>query len=248
MRITGNTILITGGGTGIGLAFAKRFVARGNHVIICSRRAEPLAAAKSETPALETIRCDVSTEANRIAFAEEVVAKFPKLNVLVNNAGIGNRHAPVPQPQDWASHRRELAINLEAPMHLSFLLAPHLAKSPFGAIVNVSSGLGIVPMAAAQTYCLSKAALHSFSLTLRYQLKTTSLDVVEIIPPSVNSGAPGTQNGVDLNVFADSIFERLEKGESEIGYGTSETRRLASRPERDAYFEQLNPPKNNPAA
>jgi short-subunit dehydrogenase involved in D-alanine esterification of teichoic acids len=242
MQMTGNTILITGGGTGIGLALAKRFVARGNHVIICGRRAEPLAAAKSEVPGLDTIQCDVSTEANRIALAKEVIAKFPSLNVLVNNAGIGSRHAPIPQPQDWASHHQELAINLEAPMHLSMLLAPHLAKSPFGAIVNVSSGLGIVPLAAAQTYSLSKAALHSFSLTLRYQLKTTSLNVVEIIPPSVNSGAPGTQNGVDLDVFADSIFERLENGESEIGYGTSEERRLASRPERDAYFELLNPP------
>ena len=245
MQMTGNTILITGGGTGIGLAFAKRFVSRGNHVIICGRRAEPLAAAKSETPALETIQCDVSTEANRVALAEEVVAKFPALNVVINNAGIGNRHAPVPQPQDWASHRQELAINLEAPMHLSFLLAPHLAESPFGAIVNVSSGLGIVPMAALSTYCLSKAALHSFTLTLRYQLKTTSLDVVEIIPPSVNTRPPLTQAGVDADVFADSIFERLERGEHEIGYGTSETRRLASRAELDAYFEQLNPPKKS---
>ncbi len=188
---------------------------------------------------------DVSSEASRVALAEEAIAKFPALNVLVNNAGIGNRHAPVPQPQDWASHHQELAINLEAPMHLSMLLAPHLAKSSFGAIVNVSSGLGIVPMAAASTYCLSKAALHSFSLTLRYQLKTTSLDVVEIIPPSVNSGAPGTQHGADLNAFADSIFERLEKGENEIGFGTSETRRLASRIELDTYFDQLNPPKKS---
>ena len=245
MRMTGNTILITGGGTGIGLAFAKRFVARGNHVIICGRRAEPLAAAKSETPALETIQCDVSTEANRMALAEEVIAKYPSLNVLVNNAGIGSRHAPIPQPQDWASHHQELAINLEAPMHLSMLLAPHLAKSPFGAIVNVSSGLGIVPIAALPTYCLSKAALHSFSLTLRYQLKSTSLDVAEIIPPSVNTKPPMTQAGVDLDVFADSIFERLEKGENEIGYGTSETRRLASRAELDAYFDQLNPPNKS---
>ena len=245
MQMTGNTILITGGGTGIGLAFAKRFVARGNQVIICGRRAEPLAAAKRETPALETLQCDVATEANRIALAEEAVAKFPALNVLVNNAGVANRHAPVPRPQDWASHRQELAINLEAPMHLSFLLAPHLAKSPFGAIVNVSSGLGLVPMAAASTYCLTKAALHSFSLSLRHQLKATSLDGVEIIPPAVNTGFPGTQTGVDLDVFADSIFERLDKGETEIGYGTSETRRLASRAELDAYFDQLNPPKQS---
>jgi uncharacterized oxidoreductase len=78
------------------------------------------------------------------------------LNVLVNNAGIGSRHTPVPQPQDWASHRQELATNLEAPMHLSMLLGPRLATSPYGAIVNVSSGLGIVPMAALSTYCLSR--------------------------------------------------------------------------------------------
>jgi uncharacterized oxidoreductase len=245
MYMTGNTILITGGGTGIGLAFAKRFVARGNHVVICGRRAEPLAAAKSETPALQTIRCDVSTEANRIALAEEVVTQFPALNVLVNNAGIGSRHAPILQPQDWASHRKELATNLGAPMHLSMLLGPHLATSPFGAIVNVSSGLGFVPLAALPTYCLSKAALHSFSLSLRYQLKDTSLDVVEIIPPSVNSGVPGIHTGVDLDVFADNIFERLERDENEIGYGTSETRRLSSRAEMDAYFEQLNPPKKS---
>ena len=116
MQMTGNTILITGGGTGIGLASAKRFVSRGNRVIICGSRAEPLAAAKSETPALETIQCDVSMEANRIALAEEVVAKFSALNLLVNNAYIGSRHAPLLQPQDWASHRKELSTNLEAPM------------------------------------------------------------------------------------------------------------------------------------
>jgi uncharacterized oxidoreductase len=243
MHMTGNTVLITGGGTGIGLAFAKRFVARGNRVVICCRRAEQLAAAKSETPALEIIQCDVSTEENRIDLADEVVAKFPALNVLMNNAGVGNRHAPVPQPQDWSKHRQEIAINLEAPMHLSFLLSPHLAKSASGGIINVSSGLGIVPMAAAATYCLTKAAVHSFSLTVRQQLKATSLDVIEIIPPSVNSGAPGTQHGVDLDAFADSMFERMEKGGTEIGYGTSEERRLASRAELDAYFEQLNAPR-----
>ena len=242
MKTTGNTILITGGGTGIGLAFAKRFAARGNEIIICGRRAEPLLATKSELPTLNTIQCDVSTPENRTALAEEIVAKFPALNVLVNNAGVANRHAPIPQPQDWSSHRQELTINLEAPMHPTMLLAPHLAKSPSGALINVSSGLALVPMGAAQTYCLSKAALHSFSQTLRYQLKTTSLDVIEVIPPLVNSGAAGTQHGVDLDAFADSIFERMEKGESEIGFGTSETRRLASRAELDAYFDQLNPP------
>jgi uncharacterized oxidoreductase len=244
MRMTGNTILVTGGGTGIGLAFAKRFAARGNHVIICGRRAGPLAAAKADTPAFETVQCDVATESGRAALADQVLARFPGLNVLVNNAGAGHRHAPLLQPQDWSAHRLELATNLEAPMQLTMLLGPHLAKAPFGAIVNVSSGLAFAPTAAMPTYCLSKAALHSFSLTLRHQLKDTSLDVVEIVPPLVNTamgGAPITA-GVDLDVFADSIFERLENGENEIGYGTAEMRRLASRQELDAYFEQLNAP------
>ena len=246
MRMTGNTILVTGGGSGIGLAQAKRYAARDNRVVITGRRAEALAAAKRDTSALETLRGDVSSEAGRVALAQEALARFPTLNVLVNNAGIQNRPAPLLQPQDWSAHRAELATNLDAPLHLTMLLLPHLAKAPFGAIVNVTSGLAFAPIAFMPTYCLTKAALHSFTLSLRHQLKDTALDVVEIVPPAVNTdlGGPGLHTfGVDLDAFADSIFARLENGETEIGYATSETRRLASRQELDAYFVQSNAPR-----
>jgi len=246
MQMTGNTILITGGGSGIGLALAKRFAARGNRVVISGRRAEALAAAKRDTPALDILQGDVSSEAGRVALAEEVVARFPGLNVLVNNAGIQNRPAPLLQPQDWSAHRVELATNLDAPLHLTMLLLPHLSKARFGAVVNVTSGLAFSPIATMPTYCLTKAALHSFTLSLRHQLKDTMVDVVEIVPPAVNTdlGGPGLHTfGVNLDTFADSIFGRLEKGETEIGYETSEVRRLASRQELDAYFTELNAPR-----
>jgi uncharacterized oxidoreductase len=245
--MTGNTILVTGGGSGIGLALAKRFATRGNRVIISGRRAEALEAAKRENPGFETLQGDVSNEAGRIALVEAARTRFPDLNVLVNNAGIQNRPAPLLQPQDWSAHKAELATNLDAPLHLTMLLLSHLAKAPFGAVVNVTSGLAFAPFAIMPTYCLTKAALHSFTLSLRHQLKETAIDVVEIVPPAVNTdlGGPGLHTfGVNVDAFADSIFARLEKGEAEIGYETSEARRLASRQELDAYFAQMNGSRN----
>ena len=205
MRMTGNTMLITGGGSGIGLALAKRYAARGNRVIISGRRIEALAAAKRGTPELETLQGDVSSEAGCMALAEEARTRFPALNVLVNNAGIQNRPPPLLQPQDWSAHHDELATNLDAPLHLTILLLPHLAKAPFGAVVNVTSGLAFAPLAIMPTYCLTKAALHSFTLSLRHQLKDTALDVVEIVPPAVNTdmGGPSLHTfGVDVEAFA----------------------------------------------
>jgi uncharacterized oxidoreductase len=212
MRMTGNTILITGGGSGIGLALAKRYAARGNRVIISGRRTEALSAAKRGTPELETLQGDVSNEAGRKALAEEARTRFPALNVLVNNAGIQNRPPPLLQPQDWSAHRNELATNLDAPLHLTMLLLPHLSRAPFGGVVNVTSGLAFAPLAMMPTYCLTKAALHSFTLSVRHQLKDTALDVVEIVPPAVNTdlGGPGLHTfEVDLDAFADSVFARL---------------------------------------
>jgi len=246
MQLTSNTILVTGGGSGIGLALAKRFAMRGNRVVICGRRAAILAEAKQAVPSFDTLQGDVSTEAGRIEIAKQAVSRFPNLNALVNNAGIQNRPAPLLQSQDWSAHRAELAINLEAPMHLTMLLLPHLAKASFGAIVNVTSGLAFAPLAAMPTYCLTKAALHSFTLSLRHQLKDTKLDVVEIVPPAVNTdlGGPGLHTfGVNVDAFADSVFARLETGETEVGYESSETRRLSSREQLDEYFAQMNAPR-----
>ena len=246
MQISGNTLLVTGGGSGIGLALAKRFLARGNTVILCGRRADALAAAKRETPAFETLQGDVATETGRIAIADEARARFPQLNVLLNNAGIQQRPAPLLQPQDWSAHRAEIATNLDAPLHLTMLLLPHLAKAPHGAVINVTSGLAFVPLAAMPTYCLTKAALHSFTQSLRHQLRDTKIAVVEIAPPAVNTdlGGPGLHTfGVTLDAFADHAFAKLEAGETEFGYQSSEQRRVSGYEERETAFAQMNSPR-----
>jgi uncharacterized oxidoreductase len=243
LDLKSSTVLITGGASGIGLALAKRFVAQGAQVIVCGRRKEQLALAKSECPQLVTLVADVSSVAERQALAERVVKDFPKLNVLINNAGIQNRPPPLTAPQNWADHEREVEINLKAPMHLSMLLIPHLVKQSSAAIMNVSSGLAFSPLAFMGTYCLTKAALHSFTLSLRHQLKQTSVQVVEIIPPMVQTDLGGKglhDEGAPLDVFADHSMAELAKGSVEFGFGFSEKSRTASRAELDGMFAGMN--------
>jgi uncharacterized oxidoreductase len=163
--------------------------------------------------------------------------------VLVNNAGIQNRLPSLQQPQDWSRHRTEISTNLEAPMHLSMLLLPHLLKQPDAAILNVTSGLAFVPLAFMPTYCATKAALHSFTLSLRQQLKGSSVQVIEVIPPAVNTDLGGKglhDDGVPLDQFADHAIAQIEKGSLEFGYQFSEKGRLASRAELDGIFAAMN--------
>jgi uncharacterized oxidoreductase len=238
------TLLITGGASGIGLALAKRFVAADNTVIVCGRRSEKLAEAKRLIPELHTVRCDVSIEAERLALHQEVLSQFPKLTVLINNAGIQNRPPSLTAPQDWSAHHREIATNLEAPLHLAMLFIPHLMEQPAAAIMNVSSGLAFSPLAFMGTYCATKAAVHSFTLSLRHQLRNTRISVVEIIPPKVNTDLGGVglhDDGAPLDAFADSAFESINTGHLEFGYGFSEKNRMASRTELDQTFALLNP-------
>jgi uncharacterized oxidoreductase len=242
MKITGNTILVTGGGSGIGLAFVKRFAERGNNVIICGRREDKLAEAKAAVPGIRTRVCDVADRRDREALAAWAVSEFPDLNVLINNAGV-QRRVDMTQPEDWSATASEIAINFEAPIHLSRLFYPHLASKDPAAIVNVTSGLSFVPLANVPVYCATKAALHSFTLSLRWQLKETPVEVVEIIPPAVNTDlqAPGLHTfGVNVDEYADYVFEKLEAGDTEIAYGTALAGSRASREQLDAIFQQLN--------
>jgi uncharacterized oxidoreductase len=136
-----------------------------------------------------------------------------------------------------------MAINLEAPVHLTQLLYPHLSGRPDAAVVNVTSGLSFVPLANVPVYCATKAALHSFTLSLRWQLRETGIEVVEIIPPAVDTDlqAPGLHTfGVNVDEFADHVFQELEKGETEIAYGTALAGSRASREELDTVFERMN--------
>jgi len=235
-----STILITGGASGIGLALATRMKQRGATVVVCGRRRSQLDVA--EGLGLPTIEADVGDEAGRVALAERVVREHPKLNVLINNAGIQQRPPKLTEPQDWSAHAAELAINLAAPLHLSMLLIPQLLASTNPFIVNVTSGLAFGPMASMPTYCATKAALHSFTLSLRHQLKA-SIGVVEIVPPAVNTdlGGRGLHDfGVPVDQWADHTMSQLDAGSTEFGYDSSERRRVSSRAETDAVFEAMN--------
>ena len=192
MKIGGNTVLITGGATGIGLAMAEEFVKAGSEVIICGRTEEALEQAKDKLPSLHIKRCDVAKEAEREALYEWAVTNFRDLNVLVNNAGIQRMIDFRKGTSDLIRHRAEdgedeIDVNLRALIYMTALFTPHLMKQKEAAIINVSSGLAFYPMAPMPVYCATKAAVHTFSLTLRQQLEGTPVKVFEMIPPMVDT-------------------------------------------------------------
>jgi len=242
MDLSSNTVLITGGATGIGRALAERLLTANNRIIVCGRRAEALAAMKQKHPAVETRVCDVSDARGREDLASWVTSAFPDLNVLVNNAGIQQR-VQLKTDRDWKTLHQELAINLDAPLHLTSLLLPHLLRQPRAAILNVTSGLSFVPLASTPIYCATKAALHSFTLSLRHQLAGTPVEVIEIIPPAVDTdlGGPGLHTfGVPVDEFADAAMAQLAQGAAEVTFGFSQQTSRASREELDATFQRMN--------
>lgn len=244
MKLQGHTILVTGGASGIGLALVRRFRARGANVIVCGRDDAKLAALTQSDAAIAVQRADVARADEREALAHSVIAKFPEISVLVNNAGIQNQQAPWIDGQSWADAEREIAINLAAPIHLTSLFLPHLKKRPAAAIINVTSGLAFVPMARMPVYCATKAALHSFTESLRVQCRTSTVKVIELAPPAVNTdlGGKGLHDfGEPVDAYANDAVARLEQGEEEIGYKMSEGARLADRATRAQIFSRLNP-------
>ena len=237
MKVENNTILITGGSNGIGLALAERFLRHGNEVLICGRRQSALDAAKSRHPRLHTRRCDVADETQRLDLFRWATERFPNLNVLINNAGIQQRINLA--AADWQLCKQELAINLEAPIHLSALFVPHLKTQPGATIINVTSGLAFMPPVWAPLYGATKAAMHSFTFSLRQQLAAdtaNAINVLEIIPPAVNTdlGGSGLHTfGEPLDAFADAIFHGLETGAQEIGYSYTANTLNATRAEME---------------
>ncbi|MFB5268261.1 SDR family oxidoreductase [Paenibacillus enshidis] len=241
MNIQNNTILITGGATGIGLALASRFLKNGNKVIITGRRADKLQEAKDIYPELVTYVSDVSKEEDRVALFEKVTHDFPDLNVLFNNAGIMH-YLNYDGTEPWTHIDLEIKTNLSAPIHLTRLFAPHLLKQKEAAILNVTSGLAHVPLAAAPVYSSTKAALHSYTQSMRHQFHG-QIRVIEVSPPLTNTdlGIPGANTaGIPVDLFADEVMAGLERGEDEVTYGFSKLTANASRTERDELFNQLN--------
>ena len=220
-----NTVLITGGNSGIGLALAIRYLQDGNIVIICGRNEEKLEKTARDNPGLKTILADVSREEDRIRLFETVKTSYPDTNILINNAGIQQRIDVT--TMDWQVWKNEINTNMEAPMHLSGLFAPFLVGKENAQIINVTSGLAFRPPLWAPVYGATKAGLHSFTFVLREQLREKGVTVKEIIPPAVGTNlGGGTAPGFGANVdeFADSVYRDLLTEKEEVGFGyTSST-------------------------
>jgi uncharacterized oxidoreductase len=244
MQLGGHTVLVTGGASGIGLALAVRLLNAGSEVIVCGRRQDKLRQVQAQYRGLMTRRCDLAEEADRLALVSWATQQYPHLDVIVNNAGI-QRRVDLTNQEPWNETRQEIAINLDAPIHLCRLFLPHLLAQPRAAILNITSGLAFAPLASVPIYSATKAALHSFTLSLRHRLAGSSVQVIEIQPPAVNTdlGGPGLHTfGVPLDEFADAVMPRLVNGDLEIAYGFAAETSRASRSELDAIFARLNAP------
>ena len=212
-----NTVLITGGTSGIGLALATRYLGDGNTVIICGRNEEKLAKTAGEVPGLKTISADISSEEDRLLLFEAVKKIYPDTNILINNAGIQQRIDV--STMDWQMWKKEINTNLEAPMHLSGLFIPFLAGKENAQIINVTSGLAFMPAIWVPVYGATKAGLHAFTFVLREQLREKGVAVKEIIPPAVKTNLGGAHGfGADLKEFADSVYKDLQTEMAEIGF------------------------------
>jgi uncharacterized oxidoreductase len=240
MKENGNTVLITGGASGIGMALAQRFAAAGNEVIVTGRRADALHEVQAKIPGLHTIVSDVGVPEQRLALSRSIVADFPPLNILINNAGI-QRRVDLRAPAPWEEIASEIEINLGGPIHLSMLLVPYLMHQDTPRIVNVSSALGFAPLTPMPIYCATKAALHSFSQSLRYQLRDTPIKVIEVVPPAVKTHLGGSHAfGEDLDAFADAIIKQLWADVPEASFAQANALIRASRGELDERFESMN--------
>lgn len=215
MQTSGNTILITGGGSGIGRALAEAFHRRDNRVIVAGRRASALDDVARANPGIETVVLDVADPQDIARVAAKIAGEYPTLNALINNAGIM-------QPEDWRASdvnvsiaEATIATNLLAPIRLTAALLPLLRKQAKSTVLTVSSGLAFLPLALTPTYSATKAAIHSFSESLRYQFAGTGVDVVEIVPPYVQTELMGEQQASDANAmplaeFIDEVMSILD--------------------------------------
>lgn len=245
MQLTGNTILITGGTSGIGHALAVHLNMLNNKVIICGRRQDRLEAIQKTNAGIEIKVCDVTDAQQRVDLAEWVFQHFPEVNVLINNAGI-QLHTDFTRTGDLASVYTEIETNLVAPIHFTQLFTSHLSRMNNAAIINISSGLAFVPLAAAAVYSATKAAIHSLSLSLRHQLRNTTVKVFEIAPPSVDTelgyqhreDKNSLHGGMEVDEFVSQAIDALQNNVYEAPIGVAA--RLRANP--NEMFDILNRP------
>jgi uncharacterized oxidoreductase len=209
MNPSGNTILITGGGSGIGRGLAEQLHAAGNNVIIAGRRRSALEAVIAASPGIQLFVFDVADTASIRSLVAQVTAKHPQLNVLINNAGIMRAERLADAPASLADAEAIVATNLLGPIRLTHALLSHLKQQKNAAIINVSSGLAFVPLSITPTYNATKAAIHSWTQSLRWQLRSTGIEVLEIIPPYVQTDLMNGANDPRAMPLKDFIAETM---------------------------------------
>jgi len=212
MKISGNTILITGGGSGIGRALAESFHTLGNRVIVAGRRQAALDEVTRANPGMAALALDIENAAAIREFAARLTARHPALNMIMHNAGIMRPESLADATDYLADAEATVATNLLGPIRLTAALLPHLKKQPEAAIMTVTSGLAFVPLAGCPTYCATKAALHSYTESLRYQLKDTTVEVLELAPPYVQTELMGSHQAADPRAMPleDFIAETMQ--------------------------------------
>lgn len=250
MRLTGNTILITGGTSGIGRALAKDFHQRGNQVVIAGRRQHRLDEITAAHPGMRGMPLDVEDPAAIDAFAARVREQAPGLNVLINNAGITRREDLSGDTSDLSVSRSIIQTNIVSVLHLTAALLPTLKQQPNATIITTTSGLAFVPFAPYPTYCASKAFLHSWLQSLRFQLRETSVEVLELAPPYVQTELGGPHQATDPHAMplADYIAEVMQVlGQPDPSRGEVLVERVKAMrwAERGEGYEQIFAATNN---
>jgi uncharacterized oxidoreductase len=245
MQMTGNTILVTGGGTGIGRGLAEALHRMGNQVVIAGRRIEPLREVVEANPGIHHLSLDQGDAGDIRRFAIEMTDTYPELNVLINNAGIQRvEHLTSGGP---GAAELTVAINLLGPIRLTSALLHSLRGKPQAAILNVTSALAFMPSALTPTYCATKAALHSYTQSLRYQLRDTEVQVIEIIPPQVQTALQGGRGfnpgAMTLDEYVTETLTLLQTqpDADEIIVERAKGLRFA---ERDGTYDQIYPVLN----
>ena len=240
MKLSNNKILITGGASGIGLGLTERFIKENNTVIICGRREDVLKEVANKFPSVITKQCDLSNEAERIELYNWIEANHSDLNILVNNAGIQN-WMNVSDNDFYQKAENEIEINVVAPIHLTNLF---INLKSLNTIINVTSGLAFIPLSKVPVYCATKAFMRSFTLSLRHMLKLKNIEVIEMIPPALNTdlGGKGIHDAHPaVSDFVESVFQQMKEGKTELTFGTSEARANANNEVINDYFNRMNP-------
>ena len=239
MKASGNKILITGGATGIGFGLAERFVSEGNTVIVCSRRQPALQEAMNKLPQLITHQFDLASVRDREELFRWITDEHPDVNVLINNAGIQN-WMNLTDDNFYERAKEEIAINIDAPLHLTSLFIKHKALTT---LINISSGLSFVPLIKTPVYSATKAFIHSLTLSIRELLKEKKIEVIEIIPPALNTdlGGKGLHDfAPPVKEFIEAIFKQLNEGRKELTFGFTEALNNAGAEVLKSTFQKMN--------